>query len=464
MAYNIRIVSTYPPRKCGIGRFSRDLANALEHFSGEVGHIRVAAIDKDKLPYNIPVDLVIDQYSPGSWRKAASNLAAQARKSDNHTVVLLQHEYGLDPDKNGNDSRGTNFADMAKTLYERGFIILVYLHTVLDNPSRHQKKVLQDLAKNSDGLIVTTESAVDILESATYGIKRLKIKHIDHGIRMQNPFQYDRLMIKEEYGLENRLLITSLGFRSQDKGLHYGVRAYARFLNESCTKSQREKIVYLIAGQWHPEFVRAEGGKLYREYKAVLEQALEDSKLRWCEVKELGGVAFGRYDIVFLDTFLDESTLLKLYGATNIMLLPYLNMQQISSGALADTLGSGRIAIATKFMYAVELINPKKQGEKGIIIDTYARGILVDPGERSIEQIAQGLDYLVFNRGERLEMEKRAHKRGYQMRWDNSAWQLLQHIQFIREDRDIVTGRGIDFIRRKRSLLQRRNTKLLIRP
>ena len=61
MACNIRIVSTYPPRCCGLGTFSKDLASALEHFTGEVGSIRVAAIDKDQLPYSIPVDIVIDQ-------------------------------------------------------------------------------------------------------------------------------------------------------------------------------------------------------------------------------------------------------------------------------------------------------------------------------------------------------------------------------------------------------------------
>ena len=57
MAWNIRIVSTYPPRRCGIGTFSKDLANALSHFTGEVGHIRIAAIDNGNGPYNIPVDL-----------------------------------------------------------------------------------------------------------------------------------------------------------------------------------------------------------------------------------------------------------------------------------------------------------------------------------------------------------------------------------------------------------------------
>ena len=456
MPYNIRIVSTYPPRKCGVGTFSRDLAGALENFTGEVNHIRVAAIDKDKLPYNIPVDLIVHQYNPESWHKAGKDIVARANESDNPTVVLLQHEYGLDPDKNGIDSRGTNFVVMAKTLCKQGLMTLVYLHTVLDSPNEHQRKVLQDLANNSDGLLVTTDNAVDILESATYGIARSKIKHIDHGIRMQNPSQYDRLAIKQEYGLQNRLLITTLGLHSPGKGLQYGIRAYARFLYESCTSAQRKKLIYLIAGACHPEFIKAEGGKLYQEYQATLDLSLEDSRLRWCKAKELGTVDFGQYDVIFLDTFLDESTLLKLYGATNIMMLPYLNLQQISSGILADTVGSGRVVIATKFKYAVELINLEAQGKKGAIIDPHTRGILVDPGEPSVEQIAQALDYLVFNREERLEMETRAHERGYQMRWHNSAWELLQYIQFVREKQEIVTGRGIEFAREKPSIFEKK--------
>ncbi len=51
-------------------------------------------------------------------------------------------------------------------------------------------------------------------------------------------------------------------------------------------------------------------------------------------------------------------------------------------------------------------------------------------------------------------MEKQAHQRGYQMRWDNSAWALLQYIDFVREQKEIVTGRGIKFTRTKSSPLQ----------
>jgi len=454
MPYNIRIVSTYPPRRCGIGTFSRDLATALAHFTAEIGYIRIAAIDNGSGRYDIPVDLTIDQYNPTSWQDSITHIIARAKESANPTVVLLQHEYGLDPDDNGNDGQGTNFIKMAKAFTASGLITLVYLHTVLDNPDEHQRKVLLELAESSDSLIVTTESAIHILESPTYGIAHSKLKHIDHGIRMQHRSQFDRLEIKCKHGLENHFLITTLGLLSPGKGIQYSIRAYGKFLAESCTEEQRASIVYLIAGQCHPDFVKSEGGGPYREYQATLAAALEDSKLTYCKVKDLQGVDFDKNDVVFLDTFLDETTLVELYGATNCMVLPYLNMQQISSGILADTLGSGRVAIATKSLYAKELIHSNKKCPEGLIVGRYARGILADPGEASIQQIASAFDYVVFNQKKRLMMEKQAHQRGYQMRWDNSAWALLQYIDFVREQKEIVTGRGVKFTRIKPSALQ----------
>ncbi len=449
MTYNIRIISTYPPRRCGIGTFSRDLASALEHFTGEVGSIRVSALDKENLPYDIPVDLVIDQYNPKSWRDGAKDILARAGESPNPKVVLLQHEYGLDPDEKGNDGNGTNYIEIAKACTAKGLTTLVYLHTVLSEPDPHQKMVLQELARYSDSLIVTTESAINILTSKTYGIEYSKIKHIDHGIRMQHPSQYDRLSIKEQLGLKDCFLVTTVGLLSPGKGIQYGIRGYGKFIKESLTSEQRENILYLIGGQCHPEFVKLEGGKEYEEYRETINKALDEAQVRWCRVKEPGGFDFKKYDVVFLDTFLDEGPLLKLYGATNVMLLPYLNMDQISSGILAETLGAGRVAIATKFRYALEIIHSNKRCPDGLVIGRHVRGILIDPGENSIGQISQALDYLVFNQAKRLQMEKQAHQRGYQMRWQNTAWALLQHVEFIRESKEIVTGRGTTFKREK---------------
>jgi glycosyltransferase involved in cell wall biosynthesis len=457
MAYNIRIVSTYPPRRCGIGTFSRDLATALAHFTAEVGHIRVAAIDHGDGPYDIPVDLTIDQYNPESWQNAITHIVTRAGEGNNPTVVTLQHEYGLDPADDGTDARGRNFVHLANAFHEQGLTTLVYLHTVLDEPNPHQRAVIQELAQSSDGLIVTTESAIQILESPTYGIPHTRLKHIDHGIRMHSPSQFNRLAIKQEYGLANRFLVTTLGLLSPDKGIPYGIRGYGRFLKESCTPEQRRQMVYLIAGRCHPEFVKAEGGEPHRQFQVAVDEALAETTLKWCKVTELGPSDLAEYDLVFLDAFLDEHTLMRLYGATNVMLLPYLNMEQISSGILADTLGSGRIAITTKFRYAQELIHSNKRCPEGVLIGRYARGILVDPGEPSVEQIARALDYVTFHEGKRIMMERQAHQRGYQMRWNNSAWAILQYIDFVREQKEIVTGRGVKFTRERPSRLDVHN-------
>jgi len=100
MPYNIRIMSTYPPRKCGVGTFSRDLAGALENFTGEVNHIRVAAIDKDKLPYNIPVDLIVHQYNPESWHKAGSMdlIRIKMASTQEAQILLLWQKHSVSRD------------------------------------------------------------------------------------------------------------------------------------------------------------------------------------------------------------------------------------------------------------------------------------------------------------------------------------------------------------------------------
>jgi len=450
---NIRIVGTYPPRRCGIATFSRDLADALQNFGEEVRRVDVAAIDDQSGPYSSPVDVVIDQYSPESWRRATEEVIARAKASPNPTVAVLQHEYGLDPDETGRDGKGTNFVDMTRAFAQEGLSTFVYLHTVLDYPNLHQKQVLQQLAGCGDGLIVTTENAMDTLESSVYGIDRWKLTHIDHGIRMHHPSEYDRLEVKTKYGLEDIFLVATLGMISPGKGIQYGIRAYGRFLEESCTQKQRRRIVYLIAGEAHRGFVRAEGGRLYRELQAQLTEALRQSQLRWCQVEDLAGVNFRKHDVVFLDAFLDEVSFLEMYGAANVVVLPYLDLSQVSSGILAETLGCGRVAIATKFRCALELIHSNKPCPSGAVIGRYARGILVDPGEASVEQIARALDFVVFNQDLRLRMEKEAHQRGYQMGWHNSAWALLQQVGFVSDKNEMAVGRGPRFLREKPSIL-----------
>jgi len=210
---------------------------------------------------------------------------------------------------------------------------------------------------------------------------------------MHNPTQFDRFTLKSELGINDVFLATTLGLLSPGKGVQYSIRAYGQFIHESCTPAQRQHIVYLIGGQCHPEFIEADGGKYYREFMAEIDSALEEADVKWCTANAIDDIDWFGNDIVFLDMFLDESTLLKFYGASNVMILPYLNTEQISSGILADTIGSGRVAIATKFRYALELIYSNKTCPPGMTIGRFARGILVDPGDAAVEQIAKALDF-----------------------------------------------------------------------
>jgi glycosyltransferase involved in cell wall biosynthesis len=479
MSYNIRIVSTYPTRKCGIGTFSRDLATALMKHTGEIDTLAVAAINKGRHRYAVPVDISFDQYSPRDWDRATTQIIERADEKDEPTVVLLQHEYGLDPDHTKGaegEAKGNNFVRMAKRFRDHNMYVLTCLHTVLENPNEHQKKVVRELGDLCDGLIVMTESAIETV-SKNYGVPKEKIKHIDHGIRLEDPKQNDRLEIKKRMGAEGVYLPLSLGLISPGKGLHYSIPGHARFLQESMTKKQRENFAYLIAGQFHDDFKEVDGGSYYRAYQKMLEGILEscnqnvDGGFKWQKVKSLEEANFRNNDLIFLDNFITEDTLLELYGATNVMVLPYLNMEQISSGILADTLGSGRIALASKFKYAKEMLNSKERHGEGMIITN--RGILIDSGnpkllsvdatirEPCVEQIAQGHDFLVFNEDRRLDMEREAHIKGSDMRWSNSAWKLIQYIDKIRDEREDVRGRGPKFEREKESIFTERNANLI---
>ncbi len=453
MPYNIRFVSTYnPPRECGIGAFTRNLATAMADFTRDVESVAVAAIDKNKEEYFFPVDVIIEQNNPNSWRRAASIILSKAEERKNPTVVVLQHEFGLD-----GDGKSNNYVEIARRFRENSLSTFVYLHTIRSKPNDYQKETLLELSKNSNGLIVTTKSVIDMLETV-YGISHSGVRHIDHGIRTRDPSEDDRLEKKRELGLEKMMLATTIGLRSPDKGIQFAIPAYAKFLNESCTEDQRKCSVYLIAGECHPEFVRADQGRQYHDYINMIHKALEESNLKWAEIKEIDSLknAARENDVVILDTFLSEKLLMDLYAATNMMILPYLNLEQTSSGILADTLGSGRAAISTKFQYALELLYPEKpeKGEGVIIEPHYGRGILVDSGKESIEQIALAIHYLVFRERERLAVEERARTRGYEMRWDNTAWQLIQLIRFIENRKERETGRGPKFELEKDSPLE----------
>ena len=446
MKNNFFIISSYPKRKCGIGTFTRDLVTALGKFTAETGSINVAAIDKENSYYTYPVIGKIKQYNSNSWVRFANIMVARAIESGERPIAILQHEYGLDPGKNGEYGLGRNFIEVSKVFANNGITNISYLHTVKSTPTEHQKKILQDLAKTSDGLIVTAEKAIDILSSEIYKIDPTKLKHIDHGTRIFDSGKSDRQKIKEKYGLEKFLVYTTVGMKGPRKGLGQSISAWGKFLNKTCTQKQREKLVYIIAGGYHPNFLADEGGKSYKRYEKNLEKIIKESKLKSKTITKPDELKQAKQnDLIFLDGFLDEEVLIDLYILTNGVIIPYPDLDQISSGILADSVGLGRVSLATKFMHAQELLNPRGNKKKGIIgiNDPLARGILVDKGKNTVEQIVKGLEYLTFNNKARLQIERNAKLRGHDMRWENAAWKLLKYIEYLEEDKSERNERDI---------------------
>jgi len=190
---------------------------------------------------------------------------------------------------------------------------------------------------------------------------------------MHNPSHYDRWEIKKELGVENQFLVTTLGLLSPDKDsntAYAGLEGFWR--NRARPSSARTSCISSRANV--TRICASRERRTLQAVSGLSARALEQAKVRWCRVKDLRGANLEDCDVVFFDTYLDEGMLLKLYGATNVMVLPYLNMQQISSGVLADTLGSGRAAIATKFRYARELIYSNKRCPEGLVMGRYVRG------------------------------------------------------------------------------------------
>src|SRR6476661_8588248 len=86
----VGLVSTYPPRACGIGTFSRDLREALLGAEGVAAVDLVAIVRDDDGDQASEVVTRIQQDQRGDYAAAARVLD---RRGDD--VVVIQHEYGI---------------------------------------------------------------------------------------------------------------------------------------------------------------------------------------------------------------------------------------------------------------------------------------------------------------------------------------------------------------------------------
>lgn len=359
----IALVGTYPPRRCGIATFTRDLEEAMGKADQHVAPIVLAMTDPGgqyEYPENVKYEI----------RQAVKGDYARAAEFVNYSdvrLVSVQHEYGI---FGGDD--GAYILDFLSTLRVPA---MVTLHTVLKSPSHSQRAIVQQLSKRSAGLVVLSHVAGELLKSS-YAIDAKQIHMIAHGIPQMQPV--DRQLLKAGFGVSDRRMLLTFGLLGPSKGVETVIRALPALIEKF------PDIVYFVVGATHPSIVRR-----HREaYRSMLEQ----------EAENLGV----RDHVVFHNQFVSTVDLCKYLQAADIFISPYLNEAQVTSGALSYAMGAGAAAVSTPYWHAQELL-----GE--------GRGRLFPFGDSSA--LAKELSILLESPDELRRVRRAAHDFTRSMVW-----------------------------------------------
>lgn len=350
-------VSTYTPRRCGIATFTGDLATAVG--------------DREIVALNPPDE--IRSYPPEVRQRVRRDVltdylvAAKNLNAGSAAVVSIQHEYGI---WGGRD--GEYVLDFVRALQKP---VVTTLHTVLRNPSAHQRLVLTGLIRASAANVVMSKSAADLLISA-YGVESGRLDVIPHGVPELPLVHADS--IKPQLGLHGGPVILSFGLLGPGKGLESVIEAMPAVLSAIPTAR------YVVLGATHPDLLSREG----EAYRSGLQAR---------------AAALGVADRVkFVNRFVAKAELGAWLTAADIFVTPYPNLEQICSGTLAYAMSAGRAVVSTPYVYATELLS-------------HGRGTLVEPG--SPDALALAFIELLSDHEQRLAIGRLAYMYTRSMVW-----------------------------------------------
>jgi glycosyltransferase involved in cell wall biosynthesis len=310
----IGVLSTYPPTACGLATFSAALAAGLRAHHTEVHVVKVA----DGTPSVSP--LVVGELVNGR----AASVAAAADLLNQCDVAIIQHEYGL--------YGGADGDEVVEILGALRVPSIVIAHTVLSEPTPHQRSVLVEIAALADRVVVMSGAARDRLRDGFF-IDAEKIDSIPHGAAVP-PKQVARPDPR-------RPMLLTWGLVGPGKGIERVIDALPHL------KKLSARPRYLVAGSTHPKVLAAHG-EAYRN--ARIEQAWRN------------GVAAS---VTFDADYRDVPTLTALIQSATAVVLPYDSRDQATSGVLVDAIAAGRPVVATAFPHAVEML----ASGAGIVVD-----------------------------------------------------------------------------------------------
>jgi glycosyltransferase involved in cell wall biosynthesis len=310
------IVSTYPPRACGIGTFASDLRGTLLGVAGIDSADVVAVVNKPTSPQRRGLLSMIGQAVRGDYVRAARTLGRL-----DVDVVLLQHEYGIYGGRDGEY--------VLSFVEELAQPLVVTLHTVLSAPTPHQLEVLTELCAQAELVIVMTDTALRLLVDCG-ACAADKVRVVPHGAPSR---LIARAPASGPYAhTGGRFVLSTFGLLSPGKGLETVIEALPAMIE------RHPEIVYVIAGRTHPDVARREG----EQYRLMLQR----------RVLELG---LGEH-VEFDDRFLSIEELSNLLSATDVFVTPYRSQEQSASGALTFAIAAGCGVVSTPYWYAQDML------------------------------------------------------------------------------------------------------------
>src|SRR5579859_898575 len=237
----LAIISSFPPRECGIATFSRDLMDALEHphHLGDLTRLAspapwVIAMNEagQTHEYGSRVRMTIDRDDYSQYLAAAANLNSNGRVQ----MISLQHEYGL-----YGGEYGSYILDFIQAVRQP---VVTTMHTVLENPNPMLRHVTEQLINSSAAVVVLAHTAREILRKHYPHADLSKVEFIPHGtpsVHREPTARY-----KRELGLDDYTVLSTFGLLGPDKGIEYAIRALPEVVK------RHPDVVYLVLGQTHP--------------------------------------------------------------------------------------------------------------------------------------------------------------------------------------------------------------------
>lgn len=372
------LVSTYPPKRCGIATFARDLRAGL--LGGDSpASVSVAAIGAPPAGERHPPEVIVE-----IARDDLDGYVAAARRIDReaYDLVCVQHEFGI---FGGDDGR-----HVVTLLEALATPTATSLHTVLATPTAGQHATLQAVARASNRLVVHSDIARQLLGSV-YGIDGAKVAIIAHGVP-DVPFESpDRA--KAELGLSGRRVLLTFGLLSRNKGIEVVLEALPEVVAE------HPDLLYVVLGATHPE-VRRHEGEAYRDDLRRTVAALGLEK-----------------HVELRDGFVPLEVLTEYLAACDVYVTPYRARDQIVSGTLAYAVGMGRAVLSTPYRYAEELL-------------AEGRGRLVPFDD--VEAMARGLAAYLDDDAGRERTRALAWAHGRTMTWPEVGRRHLELFEVLR--------------------------------